>query len=60
MLIDTTNKEIFIDYVTDDYSKDLEECAEYLKDKIGWKVTISSSLKGLFKDLLFGVRFTGK
>lgn len=54
MLIDTAHKEIFIDYVVDDYSKDFEECEEYLKDKTGWNVTISTSLKGLFKDLLFG------
>lgn len=56
MIIDTTNKRIFIDYVIDDYSKDLEECAEYLKDKTGWTVKISTSvnLKDLLKDLLFG------
>lgn len=54
MIIDTTNKRIFIDYVLDDYDKDLEECAEYLKDKTGWNVTISTSAEGLLKDLLFG------
>lgn len=53
MIIDTTNKMIFIDYVIDDYHKEIEECTEYLKDKTGWNVKISCSLKGLLKDLLF-------
>ena len=55
MIIDTTNKTVFIDYVLDDRLKALEECAEYLKDKTGWTVEISSwlNLKGTIKDLLF-------
>lgn len=55
MIIDTTNKMIFIDYVLDDTHKALEECVEYLKDKTGWTVEISSwlNLKGTIKDLLY-------
>lgn len=54
MIIDTTNKTIIIDYVLDDTLKSLEECEEYLKDKTGWTVEISSWLnfKGSIKDFL--------
>ncbi len=55
MIIDTTNKTVFIDYVLDDRLKALEECTEYLKDKTGWTVEISSwlNLEGSIKDLLY-------
>lgn len=54
MIIDTTNKTIIIDYVLDDTLKCLEECVEYLKDKTGWTVEMSSWLnsKGTIKDFL--------
>lgn len=54
MIIDTTNKTIIIDYVLDDSLKALEECVEYLKDKTGWTVKMSSlfDLKGTLKDFL--------
>lgn len=54
MIIDTTDKMIFIDGILDDRLKCLEECAEYLKDKTGWTVKISSlfDLKGSLKDFL--------
>lgn len=54
MTIDTTNKTIIIDYVLDDTLKSLEECVEYLKDKTGWTVKISSllNLKVPIKDFL--------